>query len=475
MKNKLLATIIAILSIISVGIFSFLLISNKLLPFNYQVAVVLILIVLILLAIFLALRKNSILKLIGVLICAIVIATTVLGSIYINKSISSLEKVSVSDSVKTTKMKLSLIKLKSTRLEELEQKANISTEMVQKEDRNKVDELLAEIDSKINEKLRITQADSYMSAAKNLVTKKADLMVFNEAYRSVIKDFIPEFDDITEVISTKEFTKQSNIKQNVEDKDSFNLYISGIDTYGPIDTVSRSDVNLVVSVNQTTRKILITTIPRDTYVPIAGGGNNQKDKLTHSGIYGIDSSVDTLENFLDIDIDYYAKVNFNTLIELVDVLGGVDVENVQTFSAGGYNFPKGTVHLDGKKALVFSRERYHLSDGDHDRGRNQERVLKAIIEKASNPNILLKSSEILSIVEKAAQTNMSKDFMIKIANKELESKNRYEIKSQDLKGEGKMGLPSYAMPGYRLYMMVPYEDSLNEIKANIKATLNENN
>lgn len=473
MKNKVLTLVLGLISLIAAAFFSYILLSNKLLPSKYQIIVVVGFILLTLLVVLLVSRKSIVAKTIGIILFSIIIATTITGTFYINKSMKALEKVSNTESIKQTKVKLSLVKLKSSNLEELSKKDDLVTQVYENENKTDVNTFVNEIDGKINKNLKTTDVNSYMLAAKNLITKKTDFIVLNEAYRSVIKDFIPEFDELTEVVGDKEFTRINKLSNKVEDKSSFNLYISGIDTYGPIETVSRSDVNLIVSVNQKTRKILITTIPRDTYVPIAGGGNNQKDKLTHAGIYGIDSSIKTLENFLDTKLDYYAKVNFNTLIEVVDVLGGVDVDNVQTFSAGGYNFPKGKVHLDGKKALVFSRERYHLADGDHDRGRNQERVLKAIIEKASRPESLLKTSPILSIAEKSAQTNMSKDFMVQMINKEIDEPKGYEIESQDLKGTGKMGLPSYAMPGYKLYMMVANDSSLNEVKDKIENNLNE--
>lgn len=473
MKNKVLASVLGIISLIAAALFSYNLLSNKLLPSKHQIIIIAGFVLLTLLVVLLVSRKSIVAKTIGIILFSIIIATTITGTFYINKSMKALEKVSNTESIKQTKVKLSLVKLKSSNLEELSKKDDLVTQVYEKENKTDINTFVDEIKGKINKNLKTTDVDSYMLAAKNLITKKTDFIVLNEAYRSVIKDFIPEFDELTEVVGDKEFTRINKLSNKVEDKSSFNLYISGIDTYGPIETVSRSDVNLIVSVNQKTRKILITTIPRDTYVPIAGGGNNQKDKLTHAGIYGIDSSIKTLENFLDTKIDYYAKVNFNTLIEVVDVLGGVDVDNVQTFSAGGYNFPKGKVHLDGKKALVFSRERHHLVDGDHDRGRNQERVLKAIIEKASRPESLLKTSPILSIAEKSAQTNMSKDFMVQMINKEIDASKGYNIESQDLKGTGKMGLPSYAMPGYRLYMMVADDSSLKEVKDKIENNLNE--
>lgn len=134
----------------------------------------------------------------------------------------------------------------------------------------------------------------------------------------------------------------------------------------------------------------MTTTPRDSYVPIADGGNNQKDKLTHAGIYGVDSSIHTLENLYGVDINYYVRLNFTSFLKLIDLLGGVDVYNDQEFTAhtNGKFYPVGNVHLDSEQALGFVRERYSLADGDRDRGRNQQKVIVAIIQKLTSTEAL---------------------------------------------------------------------------------------
>lgn len=141
------------------------------------------------------------------------------------------------------------------------------------------------------------------------------------------------------------------------------MYISGIDVSGAISTTSRSDVNIIMTVNPNTHKILLTSTPRDYYVTIPGVSGEQRDKLTHAGIYGVDKSMETLENLYGIDLSYYARVNFTSLMTIVDALGGVDVNSEYEFTAGGYQFNKGVNHLDGKAALAFSRERYSFRMG----------------------------------------------------------------------------------------------------------------
>lgn len=257
---------------------------------------------------------------------------------------------------------------------------------------------------------------------------------------------------------------------------NFNIYISGIDTYGELETISRSDVNIIASVNIKTGKILLTTIPRDTYVPIALGGDDEYDKLTHAGIYGVESSIQTLENFLGIDISYYARVNFSSLINLVDVLGGVEVYNDEEFTSSVNNkhYPKGKVQLDGTEALAFVRERYNLTDGDFQRGRNQEKVLSAMISKALSPSILLNFDNVLEVLNNSVNTNLSTNKIMDLINAQIFSGKNFEIDSQEITGYGEIGYLSYAMPDHELYMLIPYEESIEKVKKEIDRILKEN-
>ena len=271
----------------------------------------------------------------------------------------------------------------------------------------------------------------------------------------------------------EDFVIEEVVKVKEPEGDSFSIYISGIDRYGDIGGISRTDVNLVMNVNTKTHEILTTTIPRDSYVRIAGGGQNEYDKLTHSGIYGIQSSVETIENLFNIDINYYAKVNFTSLIEIVDVLNGVDVENDYAFTTnGGKSFSEGTIHLNGEDALTFSRERYNLPDGDFARGRNHVKVLEAIIRKAISPQILLNYTSLLDVVSTAVETNMPENKIMELINQQLASNPNWEFDSVQVKGTGSTGvLPSYAMPGFKLYMYQLDEQNVKDISQMMKDNL----
>ncbi|HEW2708244.1 TPA: LCP family protein, partial [Streptococcus pneumoniae] len=296
------------------------------------------------------------------------------------------------------------------------------------------------------------------------------VIFLNSIFEHMIESDFPDFRDKIKKIYTKEMTKKVEAPK-VSKGQTFTIYFSGIDTYGPINSVSRSDVNILMTVNSETKKILLTTTPRDSYVAIADGGKNQKDKLTHAGIYGIDSSIHTLEHLYGVEINYYVRVNFTSFLKIVDLLNGIDVDNSQEFTIDGNDYPVGNLHLNSKSALGFVRERHSLADGDRDRGRNQQKVLAAIIQKLTSIESLKNYRQIMQGLEDSIQTNLSPTTIMDLANTQLESGGNYKINSQDLKGTGRMDLPSYAMPDSQLYMMEIDENSLSAIKENIQAVL----
>ena len=335
-------------------------------------------------------------------------------------------------------------------------------------DKDNIQQLMNDLKATQNKELTVEESRSYLAAYKSLLAGDTKAILLNSVFENIIESEYPDYASKIKKIYTKELTKTVETPKNVKG-DSFNVYISGIDTYGPISSVSRSDVNIIMTVNRETKKILLTTTPRDSYVPIADGGNNQKDKLTHAGIYGVDASIHTLENLYGIDLNYYARLNFTSFLKLIDLLGGVDVHNDQEFTAhtNGKFYPVGNVHLDSEQALSFVRERYSLEDGDRDRGRNQQKVIVAILQKLTSTEALKNYDSIINGLQDSLQTNMPLETMMNMANAQLESGGTYKINSQDLKGTGRMDLPSYAMPDSNLYMMEISDSSLESVKAAI--------
>lgn len=254
----------------------------------------------------------------------------------------------------------------------------------------------------------------------------------------------------------------------------FNVYIAGGDGYGSIDYTFNTDVNMVATINPTTRKILLTSIPRDYYVNLVGQGPNAYDKLTHAGYYGIEESVKTVEKLLDTDINYYVKINFSTIQGIVDAIGGVDVYSDYDFyeqAYGLYHFTIGNNHLDGKQALAFARERKSFATGDVQRVKNQQKVVEAIVNKVTSSTALISSYDrILDSVSENLDTNMPSKDISRLVKMQLNDMRGWTIESQNAIGTGQMG-PTYTFPTLNLYTMLPDEDSVNSLKLKINEYL----
>ncbi|HFI2431581.1 TPA: LCP family protein [Streptococcus suis] len=341
-------------------------------------------------------------------------------------------------------------------------------------DQDNITALLDDISKMESTQLATSPATSYLTAYQSMINGESQAMVFNGVFSNILENEDPDFSSKVKKIYSFKVTQTVETATEQVSGDSFNIYISGIDTYGPISSVSRSDVNIIMTVNRATHKILLTTTPRDSYVAIADGGQNQYDKLTHAGIYGVNASVRTLENLYGIDISNYIRLNFTSFLQLIDLVGGIDVENTQEFTSGGYNFPVGTVHLDAEQALIFVRERYSLANGDNDRGKNQEKVIAALIKKLSSPENLRNYQAILTGLEGSIQTDLSLETIMGLVNTQLESGTQFTVESQALTGTGRSDLSSYAMPGSQLYMMEINQDSLEQAKAAIQSVLDGN-
>ena len=340
-------------------------------------------------------------------------------------------------------------------------------------DQENVQKLIDDIQKNQQKTLTVTSIESYLEAYKQLQSGEVKAIVLNEAFENIIESEYPNYADTIKKIY-KMGVKKKVKGPKASKGNGMTIYVSGIDTYGPINSVSRSDVNILMTVNTDTKKVLLTTTPRDSYVPIADGGNDQYDKLTHAGIYGVDASIHTLENLYGIDINYYARLNFTSFLKLIDLLGGIDVYNDQEFNAhtnDGKHYPVGNLHLNSKDALGFVRERYALADGDRDRGRNQQKVITAIIQKLTSTEVLTNYSAVIQGLQESVQTNMPVEVMTDLVNRQLEKGGKYDVQSQDLKGTGRMDLPSYAMPGSQLYMMEVSQDSLASVKAAMTSVL----
>ena len=328
------------------------------------------------------------------------------------------------------------------------------------------------INTSIGREVKIEQYGTVQELANALLEGRVDAAIYNQALDGLITDAIEDYSEQVRVLY--QYGIETEIEQeNVDVEEPFNVYISGIDVSGPVATNSRSDVNIIMTVNPNTKKILLTTTPRDYYVQIPDISGEQRDKLTHAGIYGVDASMRTLEQLYGIDISYYARVNFSSLIKIVDTLGGVDVDSDFEFTAGGYQFKQGMNHLDGDQALAFSRERYSFEDGDNQRGKDQQKVLTAILNKAMSPAILANASALIADVSDSVQTNMTQEEMAKFIKMQLNDGASWNIESVAASGTGDTQA-CYSSGDQPLYVMWPDEAVVQSISAKMNEILSGN-
>lgn len=273
-------------------------------------------------------------------------------------------------------------------------------------------------------------------------------------------------------VEKKEETSKTDLTKN-----SFVLYVSGIDTRtGTMVDKSLSDVNIIMAVNPETKNILMTTIPRDYYVQLHGT-TGLKDKLTHAGaLGGIDLSMATIGDLLNVEFDRYIRVNFNFVINLVDAVGGITVYsdvnyNITAWTDSGCIFRPGDNQVGGRCALAFARERYAYSDGDRHRGRNQEQVIEKIFNKLTSSSTLIsKYSDILNALSGSFDTNISTSDITSLANMQLSDMAQWTIESYNLDGQTGGGY-TYSYPSQVLSVMYPDEATVETAKQKIQAVL----
>lgn len=261
---------------------------------------------------------------------------------------------------------------------------------------------------------------------------------------------------------------------DIDINNSFVVYISGIDG-GGLPAYGLSDVNILAVVNPDTHKVLLINTPRDYYVQVAGT-TGMKDKLTHAGLYGINTSIGTLNQLYDIKVSSYVKIGYDTLTILVDKLDGIDIYSDKTFNSfhiKGWVVKKGMNHFTGKQALAYSRERYAYSDGDRHRGENQQAVITAIIEKvATNKHYLLKFNEILDAVSPYIITNTDVNDVQELVKKQLNSLQPWTVESIGVNGTDSMNYTN-SFPKQYTYVMIPNQDTIEEAKDKIKEVMAE--
>ena len=460
-KSKIYGFVISVVLFLITIISTFMIIKLNVLPFKYLLIFIIIGLVSlgIIYSIFRIKKKKSKLRIVLSVIATIFSIIYLIGFLYLNKTFNFFDKI-LSDNLSTENYIVVVNNSASiSKIEDLKEK-NIGFAY---NEAYHLDKALETLKEKVN--FNSKENEDYNTLLDNLYNNSIDALIIEKSYKDLLVNSedsnYSDFDDKTKIIyefeikyETEDFEKAVDVLKN-----NFNVYISGIDTFGKISSVSRSDVNIVMSINPKTNQILLITIPRDFYVRL-DGTTGYKDKLTHAGIYGVEKSVKTIENLLNIDINYYIKVNFTSLIKIVDSIGGVDVYSEYSFSGEKYTFTKGYNRMNGEQALEFSRTRKTVVGGDRTRGKNQEAVIAAIIKKICSPTIITNYTSILDSLSQTFTTNMTQDKITDLIKMQLNENKNWNINSTSLNGTDAYEY-TYSYRHQKLYVMVPLQSSLD--------------
>ena len=306
---------------------------------------------------------------------------------------------------------------------------------------------------------------------------KIKAVMITDSIKELVSTELSEMNlNLKEIYNIAIAIKKKDIVKIVDvTKEPFTIFVAGGDSFGSIDHVTNTDVNMLITVNPRRKEVLLTSIPRDYYVNLPSFGDNSYDKLTHAGYYGIEESVKAIEKLLDVDINYYVKVNFSTVVGVIDAIDGVDVNSDYSFcvTTTGVCVKKGMNHLTGYQAMMFARERKSFSDGDVQRVKNQQKVLEAIIDKVtSSTKIITNFSNILDSVSDSLNTNLDTKSINKFVKMQLKDMSSWDIESINLVGKNAYSTQTYTFPGTKLYVMEQDKESVDNAKNKLKEYLN---
>lgn len=465
-RKSPLIRVISIISILLAIALIIKVIKIDILPLNFEITILgaVLLLTLILFIFYNFTSHSKIARVFGGFMIIVVTLSYGLGYFYLYKTAGMLSTISTSSSGSGSKLgslsdemtnNVSVIVMKSSNYSSLKDLSGKKIGTTSELDTKSTEKSLEDIKKTID----FDQEDypNYYQEMTDLYDGTIDAVVLDESSRGLVYD-IDQFQDISQVTKVVHTTSYKTPREHAivdskhpvdVTKDPFTIYFSGNDAFGNIQETGRTDSNMLVTVNPKSHRILMTSIPRDYYVPVAcaedaadGCPDGQKDKLTHTGLYGVQTTISTIEDFMDIDINYYVRVNFSSLTNIVDAIGGVDVNVGQGLAVDQF-YTDGTVggvvegenHLDGQKALAYARERYAYEDGDMQRVKNQEQVLKAIIKKVKSPSMLLNYTSLIDAIGSAIETNMPSSSITNFVKFQLASNSDWKFESYPMIGD----------------------------------------
>ncbi|MBQ7059268.1 MAG: LCP family protein [Firmicutes bacterium] len=416
-------------------------------------------------------------KVVGLIYSLIIAIVLFTGSVYLWKTNKALSNVSAASENSTITSRMSILVLTDSGMNGLQDLAGQVIGIQSTLDQAKTKQSLSDLQVHFDSELVTESYNSYITAATGLYSGEVQAIIFNEAFRGLVEETYPNFSTETkalqeftykEIIKTPEKESDNNISHREDVKvaqEPFIIYLSGNDGYGEVDIDSgRSDVNILAVINPETKEILLVTTPRDAYVELPWGSH---DKLTHASIWGLDTSIEVLEDLYGFAIDYYARINFSGFEAIVDALGGVSVYSAEDFTTfAGTSFHEGYNDVDGATALTFVRERHNLSGGDLARGKNQMRMIQAIVDKITSPAILTSYMPLMDSLSSTIVTNMPKDKISELVKMQMEDNADWHITSYEVDGEGNWRF-TYSSGDERSVVDL-YDDSVEEAISKIQ-------
>ena len=409
----------------------------------------------------------------GTVLAVIMIAILAFGGFYINKTRSAISNISG----ETTEVTQMAVYVKSDdAADSVEATAGYTYGILSSLDRENTDGAVAHLNSQFGTEVQTKEYAGLTELADGILNGEVNAMLLNSGYLSVYEDMDGYTDFSTKIKEVGTVDVESTIQSAEESTPIepittanggkvYTIYLSGIDTRGEMTAKSRSDVNIIATVNTDTHEILLVSTPRDYFVPLSISGG-APDKLTHAGIYGIDVCMDTLGMLYDIDINYYFRINFGGFVKVIDALGGITVNSDYDFDSKnilGYHFNKGENYVNGEQALIFARERYAFQEGDRQRGKNQMEVIRGVVKKALSPEILTSYSSILSSLDGCFGTNITYEEIAQILQQQLTNGGDWTIISYSVNGTGATEKP-YSM-SQKAYVMVPDYNTVDKAKS----------
>lgn len=394
------------------------------------------------------------------------------GSIYLYQTQSTLKTIA---GIKTEVSHVSVYVRQEDPAAALSDTSGYTFGILKTLDRENTDTVLARLGGQIAAPLQTIEYDGLTQLADGMSSQEVQAVLLNDAYLDLFEDFegYETFPSGLRAITTESVETQlpdaqnpSVPSQNLSENPVMNIYISGSDTRAStLPAKSRSDVNILASINTNTRQVLLISTPRDYYVPLSIS-NGVPDKLTHAGIYGVQVSMDTLSMLYDVPVDYYFRVNFNGFVDIIDALGGIDVYSDYTFDSKnvkGYHFNEGWNTVNGEQALAFCRERYAFSSGDRQRGKNQMAVIQGVLNKAASPAILTSYTSVLDSAAGCMETNVPYDTIAELVRSQLSDGRGWNVVSYSVDGSGDKQVP-YSMSS-SVYVMIPDQATVEQAKA----------